>query len=218
MPGGDSEEDGRSLCWAAALGCLLVFGPKLILDSKGVHINQNDSDQVWIGHLVSAKKIAEDSTQLAISLPLSKEILNTLFSTLRDLMQHNYCPSVLTLGATAMALHYLTLIQRNHHCHIPFQSGASGTGKTTALRSGLSLLGAHEKRFFSHGTKEKYTLRCSECAIPVGCDDPVSELHTGQMVVDLYNGAKFTTVKHGDLKPLSTAIVSANFTMTSKAR
>ena len=162
-----------------------VFGPKLILDSKGEHINQNDSDQVWIGHLVSAKKVAEDSTQLAISLPLSTESLNTLFSTLGALMQHNFYPSVLTLGATAMALHYLTLIQRNHHCHIPFLSGASGTGKTTALRSGLSLLGAHEKRFFSRGTKEKYTLHCSESTIPVGCDDPVSELHTGQMVVDL---------------------------------
>ena len=106
--------------------------------------------------------------------------------------------SILALGATAMALHYSTIIQRNHHCHIPFLTGPSGTGKTTALRSGLSLLGAHEQRFFSRGTTEKYSIHCCESSFPIGCDDPLSEVQTGQLVVDLYNGAKVTTVKRGD--------------------
>jgi len=91
-------------------------------------------------------------------------------------------------------------------------------GKTTALQSGLSLLGAHEQRFFSRGTTEKYSIHCCESSFPIGCDDPLSEVQTGQLVVDLYNGAKVTTVKRGDMKPLSTAVVSANFTMTAKAR
>ena len=53
---------------------------------------------------------------------------------------------------------------------------------------------------------------------PIGCDDPLSDQQTGQLVVDFYNGAKGSTVKHGDLKPQSTAVVSANFTITAKAR
>ena len=61
-------------------------------------------------------------------------------------------------------------------------------------------------------------MHCCECYFPIGCDDQLSEEQTGQLVVDLYNGAKFTTVKHGVMKPLSTAIVSANFTMAAKAR
>jgi len=195
-----------------------VLGPKLFLDDEGNEIDEKKSDLVWIGHLLSATQVADDDTQLPISLPLGTESLNELITTLDIVMHHNFYPSVLALGATAMALHYTTILQRNHHCHIPFLTGESGTGKTTALRSGLSLIGAHEKRFFSRGTKEKYSLHCCECSIPIGCDDPVSEANTGQLVVDLYNGAKFTTVKHGDLKPLSTAVVSANFTMTAKAR
>jgi len=195
-----------------------VLGPKLFLDNKGKEIDEATSNLVWIGHLVSAPKVAPDDSQLPISLPLGTQSLHELLATLKVIMHHNFYPAILALGATAMALHYSTIIQRNHHCHIPFLTGPSGTGKTTALRSGLSLLGAHEQRFFSRGTTEKYSIHCCESSFPIGCDDPLSEVQTGQLVVDLYNGAKVTTVKRGDMKPLSTAVVSANFTMTAKAR
>lgn len=195
-----------------------VLGPKLFLDNQGHLIDEGSCDLVWIGHLVSATKVAADSSQLPVSRPLGVKSLKNLLATLRIIMHHNFYPSVLALGATAMALHYSTIIKHSHHCHIPFLTGPSGTGKTTALRSGLSLIGAQEKRFFSRGTKEKYSQHCCESSFPIGCDDPLSEAHTGQLVVDLYNGAKSTTIKHGEMKPLSTAIVSANFAMTAKAR
>ena len=139
-------------------------------------------------------------------------------STLEATMAHNFFSFIMALGATAMAMHYATIIQCNHQFHVPFLTGPSGTGKTTSLRSGLSLFGAHETRFYSRGTKEKYALHCCESSFPIGCDDPLSPEQTGQLLVDLCNGAKITTVKHNNIKPLSTVIVSANFSMSEKAR
>jgi hypothetical protein len=45
------------------------------------------------------------------------------------------------------------------------------TGKTTALRSGLAVVGAYPDRFFNRGTKEKYLELCCESTIPIGIDD-----------------------------------------------
>lgn len=51
---------------------------------------------------------------------------------------------------TAMVLHYTRFIECLTNCPIPIAFGKSGTGKTNALRCGLSVLGAHEFRFYHH--------------------------------------------------------------------
>ena len=136
---------------------------------------------IWYGLAISCQQLKSQMITLNCQYP-SHLVRNELIATLDIVMHHNFYPSVLALGATAMPLHYTTILQQNQHCHIPFLTGESGTGKTTALRSGLSFIGAHEKRFFSCGTKEKYSLHCCECSIPISCDDPVSEANTGQLI------------------------------------
>ena len=47
--------------------------------------------------------------------------------------------SFFLLGATAMSFHYRTILETNLNCHVTVAHGPSGTGKTTALLSELSL-------------------------------------------------------------------------------
>ena len=118
-------------------GQVWVLGPSMHLDKSGVELDLSQSQFIWIGHLVSAIKIAREDSQLIIPGPISTESLSDLFSCLEKIMQHNFCAAVLTLSAAAMAVHYTTILDTNHYCHVPFLTGVSGTGKTMSLRSAL---------------------------------------------------------------------------------
>lgn len=111
-----------------------------------------------------------------------------------------------------MVLHYKTFIKRMKNCPIPIGYGPSGTGKTTALRSGLSLLGADDLRFFHHLSPAKAMHLCSLTNIPLGLDDPDTKSNFCSLVIDLFNGAKKGTMTSGEMKPLSGMVVSSNFT------
>lgn len=110
-----------------------------------------------------------------------------------------------------MALHYQSFIDRMRSCPIPFAYGAgSGTGKTTALRCALSLLGCEEFRFFHHLSPAKAMHLCSLTNIPLGLDDPDVRSKFSSLIVDLYNGAKSGTLTSGEIKPISTVVVTSN--------
>ena len=47
-----------------------VLGPNLHIKKEGQQIDEDESDLQWIGHLVSAPKVANDGSQLPIHLPL----------------------------------------------------------------------------------------------------------------------------------------------------
>ena len=97
-------------------------------------------------------------------------------------------------------------------CPIPIGFGSSGTGKTTALHSGLSLLGADDFRFFHHLTPAKAMQLCSLTNIPLGLDDPDTKGNFSSLIIDLFNGARRGTVASGETKPISSIVVSTNFT------
>ena len=85
-----------------------------------------------------------------------------------------------------MALHYQTILSHFFFCPIPLALGhSSGTGKTTAVRCALSIVGAHPARFYSKGTTEKYADISAKSSLPFASD----------LVVALFNGAKATTIK-----------------------
>lgn len=96
--------------------------------------------------------------------------------------------------------------------------GDVGTGKSLALRASLSIFGGHKTRFYSRGTREKYQLLLSQSTFPVGIDDPQRPDAIGELMIDLFNGAKSTTVAHGDVQPITSGIVTANFNLAQRAQ
>ena len=111
-----------------------------------------------------------------------------------------------------MTLHYQEFIHKLRSCPIPVGYGPSGTGKTTALHSGLSLLGADSFRFFHQLSPAKALQLCSLTNIPLGLDDPDSKSQFSGLLVDLYHGAPKATMGSGEIKPISSIVVSSNFT------
>ena len=113
-----------------------------------------------------------------------------------------------------MAMHYSVILNHYMNCAVPIAFGQSGTGKTTALRCGLALIGA-SSRFFSRGTKEKYLDLCCNSTIPIGIDDPSFQKDIDVLCLDLFNGAKSGSISRGEKKPLTTAVIAANYTASS---
>lgn len=111
-----------------------------------------------------------------------------------------------------MVLHYQSFIKKMRSCPIPVGFGPSGTGKTTSLHSGLSLVGADDLRFFHNITPAKAMQLCSLTNIPLGLDDPDTKSSFSSLIMDLYNGARKGTLASGETKPISSIIVSSNLT------
>ena len=199
-------------------GCW-VLGPSLYFDHDGKPLNPEASKYIWIGHLVSGRGIAPQSTACPIPKPLSLRPLHKLFKWLERNMKHNFIPTVLVIGGCAMAMHYLKLAKKCMFCPVPLAFGYKcGTGKTTALRCGLSVVGAYPNRYFSRGTYQKYLDLCTESFLPLGVDDPKTNTAISDLTAALFNGAQETTLGRGNKLPISTAVIAANFTTTQEEK
>ena len=117
-----------------------------------------------------------------------------------------------------MVLHYTQFIECLTNCPIPVGFGRSGTGKTNALRCGLGLLGAHDFRFYHHLSPAKALQLCSITNIPLGLDDPDSKSSFSSLLVDFFNNAKKSTMCSGDVKAISSIVVSTNYVPNEEMR
>ncbi len=187
---------------------------------KGISINNSGdlisgSDYIWISDVYSGQGIPPSSAACTIDLPLSVNHLQPLLNALRSHLGANFFPSLLVIGATGFVLHYQQIIKSFRYCPIPLAFGESGTGKTTALESAMSLLGAQE-RVYSKVTREKIFDLCCDCGgIPVGVDDPCSKTDINKLLVELYNGKKSGK---GEKLPTSAAIIASNFSPADQGR
>lgn len=195
-----------------------VLGPNLYIDQNGEMLDQNTSSSVWISHLYTGPGIAPQDTRCKINLPLSTQPLNSLILLLKQIMGHNFIPSLMLMGSCAMALHYGTILKNFLFCPIPLAFGQSGTGKTTALRAGLTIVGAYPERFYSKASLAKYCELSSNSTLPYGIDDPKSRTALGDLTVALFNGAKEGTISKGEKAPSCMAVISANFTTSEQTK
>ena len=147
----------------------------------------------------------------------STNALHELFSLLPTVFKHNTIPAVLMIGTACMAFHYKVIMSIKQFCPVPLAFGASGTGKTLALRCSLALFGAHNQHIFQHCTLQYYSSRCAECSIPFGIDDPTHSNELGELLLSVSNGTKRATVGRGSETPQSSPIITANFSLQDKA-
>ena len=162
-----------------------VLGPNTYISPTGAEIDAKESSCVWVGHMYDGPGIAPQHTACSVQLPLTTKPLHDLLQYLVTTMGHNFIPSLLVMGSCAMALHYNTILGKFLFCPVPLAFGESGTGKTTALRCGLSIVGAY-RRFFSKATVEKYAELSSDSCLPFGIDDPKSRAAISDLTIALF--------------------------------
>lgn len=177
-----------------------------------------ESHYAWLSHLYRGRGVASGGDAIQVTLPLTTDGLLPLIEAITVTMKHNAPPAFMVLGCGCLALHYGTIVDHNGECPAPLVVGEIGTGKSLSLRFEMALLGCLKTRFYSRGTREKYSLLLGKSSFPVGIDDPKNPHAIGELLVDLFNGGKSTTVAHGDIEPISTGIITANFNMADKAK
>ena len=185
-----------------------ILGPDIIISNEGDLLDPQRSPYICLPSTL------KDLKRIPVCLPLGTNNLRVLLLSAKKILAHNFESCLLSVGAGISALHFRQLVDKRGFCHIPLLYGPPQTGKTTSLEIALSAFGCNKATFFSRGTKEAYVKKCSISTFPVGCDDPHSELATGQLMVD---GAKVTLIK-GDVTPLTTMMVSANFSLSDIAK
>ena len=196
-----------------------IFGEDICVSPTGHLLTRIESNYIWISNIYNGPGIPSPTMACKVNLPLSTQPLKRLLSTLSVRLGHNFYSALLLIGAAAYVLHYEELIKKLRFCPIPLAFGISGTGKTTALECALSLFGARESRLYSKITLAKMFDLCCECpGIPIGIDDPHSKNDINKLLVDLYNGKKGSNVGKGDHVPLSTVIISSNFSPSDRGR
>ncbi len=99
-------------------------------------------EYIWLDQsLVGDINVPSADLVPSICFPLTMSPLIKLVSLCKILMKHNFISSLLTIAGSIMALHYTTIAKVFAGCPIVVCMGPSETGKTTALRSALSLIG-----------------------------------------------------------------------------
>lgn len=197
---------------------LWVLGRDLYINSDGQMVTSEESDYVWISDLYDGPGVADVESSCNVRLPLDQSPLQPLLRQLEVTMKHNFFPSLLMVGACAMALHYVSIKKELGFCPVPIAYGNPGTGKTTSLKCGLSMLGLLPKRLWSNATKEMFSTLFSTGYMPLGIDDPKSKSMISDLVMSLYGGANEGCLSRGAHNPTSTAVISANFAVNESEK
>ena len=195
-----------------------ILSKNLYINEDGNQIDSANSPYIWISLMLQGKGIAPNCEAIVIPKMLSTDGLHPLLDALHKVMKQNFPAALVVLGSAGLSMHYKTLVEKNGECPAPFICGGVGTGKSLALRAALSLFGSHKTCFYSRGTREKLLQHLSWSALPIGIDDPQKPDTIGELMVDLFNGAKSTTISHGDIQPITTGIVTANFNLSQKLK
>lgn len=92
------------------VGCqedgLWVLNEKLIIDENGRQVSLDDSPCIWLGHLYEGPGISKSIDAIAVPLPLDVDMLCSLATKLKAIMEHNFFAALLLIGACVMSLHY----------------------------------------------------------------------------------------------------------------
>ena len=115
------------------------------MDSSGEQLDVITSPFILLGKTLVGNMTHVPSTDLypRISLPLATASLRQLLLLLKIALKHNFINGLLVIAGSVMAAHYSAVIRVNSGCPMVIASGPSETGKSTAIRSALSLTGNH---------------------------------------------------------------------------
>ena len=146
-------------------------------------------------------------------------MLKDLFIQVNTCLKHNFIPGLLMIAGATMAFHYRQIVSTYGGCSMMVATGPPATGKSTAIKVGLSLFGCSNNNVFVKGTNRGFLERSSISTLPYAIEDPsnrkgkskANSLDIEELAVDLYNGSPTTNYNSGILQPLSIPLIATNF-------
>jgi energy-coupling factor transporter ATP-binding protein EcfA2 len=108
-----------------------------------------------------------------------------------------------------MAMHYEAIQEKFGQCPSPIALGPNDTGKTTAAKAFLSLVGNQEKGLARQLTVAEASLKCASSTIPYVFDDPDKLDDVRVLINNNFNGQVRATVKSTHV-PKTTCLYTLN--------
>ena len=171
------------------------MNPDVQINSEGREVNYEVSGYMWLDSSCMQDAIAVSSDVMpTIKTPLTSQSLDLIIRLLQT-CKHNDISALLTLSGMLMAFHYESVLSLWSGCPIVIAIGLPETGKSTAIKLGLSMVGMDESSKYVSGSTTFFLERSSLSTLPFGIDDPPepnskSPLKPADVIMSIYNGAK----------------------------
>ena len=120
-----------------------------------------------------------------------------------------------------MSSHYTQVVKTYGGFPIVLAVGPTETGKSTAIKAGLSLVGMAKDGFYVEGSTAYFMERSALSCLPYGIDEACSDnkqFDLMKLVVDLHGGAKTANLRRGAFLPLTAPLVATNYAVKNDPR
>ena len=190
-----------------------VLNSEIQVDDNGDLITPDESPYIWIGGMIGNRNFgnvapAEDAAIIP-SMYTSENVFNETLGLLKGAVGNNYLSAFFTIASASMALHYEEVLDKYGMCPTPISVGYKNTGKSTAARTAIALLGTPQF-FLQDFSSTQTSVLTSRKTFPTVLDDP-SDLTKVKMLIDNTFNAGGRSITRSTTKSRSTALITLNW-------
>ena len=190
-----------------------VMNEEVHLDEDGQRIPVSDSEYIWLGAMITESCLpnvapAADAAVIPLASP-PKATLNRTLSSLQKAVDNNYIPAFFVIASAGMAVHYQTIMDKYGMCPTPVAIGCKNTGKSTAARTALALLGTPQF-FIREFSSVQTSMLSSRKSFPTVFDDPGELSKVKTLIDNTFNAGARTTARSTTVS-CSTGIITLNY-------
>ena len=174
-----------------------VLNDQVHLDECGNRLSTDMSEYIWLGAKIGNRNLPNVAPPSdAAVIPLNNEpkvALDRTLNSLKQAVDNNFIPAFVLISSTAMSMHYERILEIYGMCPTPVAVGKKNTGKSTAAKSALALLGTPQF-FVREFTSAQTAILNSRKTFPTVFDDPSDIGKVKMMINNAFNaGAKSTS-------------------------
>ena len=197
-----------------------VLNERVQFHSNGEKLSVNESPYVWLGALIGRRNlpgvpINSDAAIMPDKTEDPKEALSCTLQALKAAVDNNYVPAFMVIAAALLCTHYETVFETYGMCPTPIVIGKKNTGKSTAARTSLYLLGVPQKHFIREFTDTQTTSQNARKTFPSVFDDPDKISQVKSLIDNTFNGGARATAKES-VMCRSASLVTLNFDRVNK--
>ncbi|KXJ11350.1 hypothetical protein AC249_AIPGENE26517 [Exaiptasia diaphana] len=154
-------------------------------------------------------------TDFKVPKPLTYFEWTMIMEKFKEFFTNNFLSFVIFLAGAMSAFHYQKVLQVLGSCPAPMAVGETASGKSTCLRLIKELLGGS---IMSQCSGESVSSELIRSTLPVYWDDPSHANTLKKVLVSTFQGGGKQTKKGGNENPLSTFLITVNFTLDDDLR
>ena len=190
---------------------LWVLNGSVHVTSSGRLISPEDSPFVWLGNYKKSSNVCTSYKYASAAEPVQpdKDALTVVVRALHASYLNNFPPSLLSLGAQLLNLHFQQLLPVMKGVPIALLYGAAACGKSTAMITALSLLGTQSSHLIGHCPDVTFFRMTTKTTLGLVLDDPSEVRAIHEKVMILFEGQSIEQ-KDETIKPRTTFMTSLN--------